>query len=178
MERDRSALASDNLIQIYDGYNQAVRPELGAVKTNEASPTSSSNLIVFEREHGWAGGEKELPCVRVEGVNSQMLRYPPQSKELETGGYLREMGRHELGKHGLTDYRIRRLTPLECERLQGFPDGWTEGISDTQRYKCLGNAVTVNVIRFLGGRLTFLMKDRGKEVAPVAVDSDLLCRGR
>jgi DNA (cytosine-5)-methyltransferase 1 len=42
--------------------------------------------------------------------------------------------------------RIRRLTPTECERLQGFPDGWTEGISDTQRYKCLGNAVTVNVI--------------------------------
>ena len=42
--------------------------------------------------------------------------------------------------------KIRRLTPIECERLQGFPDGWTEGISDSQRYKCLGNAVTVNVI--------------------------------
>jgi len=42
--------------------------------------------------------------------------------------------------------KIRRLTPIECERLQGFPDEWTEGISDTQRYKCLGNAVTVNVI--------------------------------
>ena len=41
---------------------------------------------------------------------------------------------------------IRRLTPTECERLQGFPDGWTEGISDSQRYKCLGNAVTVNVV--------------------------------
>ena len=49
--------------------------------------------------------------------------------------------------------RIRRLTPVECERLQGFPDGWTEGISDTQRYKCLGNAVTVNVIQFLGERI-------------------------
>jgi len=42
---------------------------------------------------------------------------------------------------------IRRLTPTECERLQGLPDGWTEGVSDTQRYKCLGNAVTVNVVR-------------------------------
>jgi len=41
---------------------------------------------------------------------------------------------------------IRYLTPIECERLQGFPDGWTEGILDTQRYKLLGNAVTVNVI--------------------------------
>lgn len=41
---------------------------------------------------------------------------------------------------------IRRLTPLECERLQGFPDNWTAGVSDTQRYKQLGNAVTVNVV--------------------------------
>lgn len=48
---------------------------------------------------------------------------------------------------------IRRLTPVECERLQGFPDAWTEGVSDTQRYKLLGNAVTVNVIKFLGERL-------------------------
>jgi DNA (cytosine-5)-methyltransferase 1 len=49
--------------------------------------------------------------------------------------------------------RIRRLTPLECERLQGFPDGHTEGISDTQRYKCLGNAVTVNVVYEVARRL-------------------------
>jgi len=49
--------------------------------------------------------------------------------------------------------RIRRLTPTECERLQGFPDGWTEGISDTQRYKCLGNAVTVNVVQAIMERM-------------------------
>ena len=41
--------------------------------------------------------------------------------------------------------RIRRLTPIECERLQGFPDGWTDGQSDTQRYKQCGNAVSVCV---------------------------------
>lgn len=50
------------------------------------------------------------------------------------------------------DYRIRKLTPKECERLQAFPDGWTEygvdgeKISDTQRYKCIGNAVTTTVV--------------------------------
>lgn len=49
--------------------------------------------------------------------------------------------------------KVRRLTPTECERLQGFPDGWTEGISDTQRYKCLGNAVTVNVIKAVAEKL-------------------------
>ena len=48
---------------------------------------------------------------------------------------------------------VRRLTPLECERLQGFPDNWTKGISDTQRYKCCGNAVTVNVIQAIMERL-------------------------
>ncbi len=42
---------------------------------------------------------------------------------------------------------IRRLTPTECERLQGFPDGWTDGQSDTQRYKQCGNAVSVPVIK-------------------------------
>lgn len=51
------------------------------------------------------------------------------------------------------DMRIRRLTPIECERLQGFPDGWTDGISDTQRYKCLGNAVTVSVIEAIALKL-------------------------
>lgn len=48
---------------------------------------------------------------------------------------------------------VRKLTPIECERLQSFPDDWTAGVSDSQRYKLLGNAVTVNVIEFLGRRL-------------------------
>ena len=48
---------------------------------------------------------------------------------------------------------VRRLTPVECERLQGFPDGWTECVSDSQRYKQMGNAVTVNVIAWIGGKL-------------------------
>jgi DNA (cytosine-5)-methyltransferase 1 len=47
------------------------------------------------------------------------------------------------------DDDIRRLTPKECERLQGFPDDWTAGISDTQRYKCLGNAVSVPVVEYI-----------------------------
>lgn len=42
--------------------------------------------------------------------------------------------------------KIRRLTPIECERLQGFPDNHTEGVSDTQRYKQCGNTITVNVM--------------------------------
>lgn len=45
---------------------------------------------------------------------------------------------------------VRRLTPIECERLQGFPDNWTEGLADTHRYRQMGNAVTVNVAHYVG----------------------------
>jgi len=54
-----------------------------------------------------------------------------------------------MQQHTLQGSRIRRLTPKECERLQGFPENWTDvcDTSDSQRYKMCGNAVTVNVIR-------------------------------
>jgi DNA (cytosine-5)-methyltransferase 1 len=48
---------------------------------------------------------------------------------------------------------IRRLTPLECERLQGFPDGWTDGQSDSIRYRQLGNAVAVPVVEWIARRI-------------------------
>ena len=44
------------------------------------------------------------------------------------------------------EYLIRKLTPLECERLQTLDDGYTEGVSNTQRYKAIGNGWTVDVI--------------------------------
>ena len=55
---------------------------------------------------------------------------------------------------------IRRLTPLECERLQGFPDGWTDlpGAADSKRYKALGNSIAVPCVEFimLGISIAFL----------------------
>jgi DNA (cytosine-5)-methyltransferase 1 len=48
---------------------------------------------------------------------------------------------------------VRRLTPTECERLQGFPDGWTAQHSDSQRYRQMGNAVTVNVAQWIAQRI-------------------------
>lgn len=56
-------------------------------------------------------------------------------------------------------YEVRRLTPVECERLQGFPDGWTnvefkgKPASDTQRYKVLGNSIAVPVLSWIGERI-------------------------
>lgn len=60
---------------------------------------------------------------------------------------------HHNSLRMMVNKRIRRLTPIECERLQGFPDNWTIG-SDTQRYKQCGNAVTTNVIEEIIRRLT------------------------
>ena len=50
---------------------------------------------------------------------------------------------------------IRRLTPLECERLQGFPDGWTDipNASDSARYKPLGNSVAIPCVEFIMSRI-------------------------
>jgi site-specific DNA-cytosine methylase len=44
---------------------------------------------------------------------------------------------------------VRRLTPMECERLQGFPDNWTDGQADSNRYKQMGNAVAVPVVSWI-----------------------------
>jgi len=87
---------------------------------------------------------------------------PDRPEKRQNGRRFKENGEPSFtltaqDKHGIYDgAKIRRLTPKECEKLQGFPDDWTEHgidekgneikISDSQRYKILGNAVTVNVI--------------------------------
>jgi DNA (cytosine-5)-methyltransferase 1 len=71
---------------------------------------------------------------------------------------------------------VRRLTPTECERLQGFPDGWTrlgaagEEISDTRRYQMLGNSVAIPCVAFVLGNIAAQMDEAvldetGKEAA-------------
>lgn len=60
---------------------------------------------------------------------------------------------HGNPPHVVQGYVVRKLTPLECERLQGFPDRWTEGFSDTVRYRMLGNAVCVPVAEWIAKRL-------------------------
>ena len=52
--------------------------------------------------------------------------------------------------------QIRKLTPIECERLQGVPDNYTEGVSNSQRYKTLGNAFNVDVVSWI---LSFIPND-------------------
>ena len=66
----------------------------------------------------------------------------PGSTQVESGGILIRDG-----------VRVRRLTPKECERLQGFPDNWTSDEPDTPRYRQLGNAVAVPVVEWIARRL-------------------------
>lgn len=80
--------------------------------------------------------------------------------------------------HGVFDpeiMRVRRLTPVECERLQGFPDQWTSipwkgkdsaDCPDGHRYKALGNSMAVNVMRWIAGRIEQYLSDSSFNQAP------------
>ena len=59
-----------------------------------------------------------------------------------------------------TEHKIRKLTPIECERLQSLPDNYTHGIANTNRYKALGNGFNVEVIKFI---LSFIPSDVSQE---------------
>ena len=64
-------------------------------------------------------------------------------------------GGNQEKKCAISDYEYRRYTPIECERLQTVPDNYTDGVSNTQRYKMLGNGWTIEVIAHI---LTFINK--------------------
>jgi DNA (cytosine-5)-methyltransferase 1 len=84
---------------------------------------------------------------------------PDRMEKRQNGRRFKENGEPSFtlntqDRHGIYGgTKIRRLTEVECERLQGYPPGWTEGVSASQRYKCLGNAVTVNVIKAIAERM-------------------------
>jgi len=106
------------------------------------------------------------PSVTGQRINSQGFIAEPKDKKVQmnykanTNANMKERVQDRDETWTLTgnsndftitqNHRVRRLTPIECERLQGFKDDWTKGISDTQRYKCLGNAVTTNVVEYIG----------------------------
>ena len=87
-------------------------------------------------------GTRDSQGNRIYGVDSKSSTLTANG-----GGLGAKTGLYKVGD------RIRRPTPVECERLQGVPDNYTADLSDTQRYKCLGNAFNVEVIKFI---LSFL----------------------
>lgn len=105
---------------------------------------------------GGLGGKTGLYAIR------QPLKFLKRNQKNIEGDYAFTVDGANTGgvRQGM---KIRRLIPIECERLQGFPDNFTKygidengneiEISDTQRYKCLGNAVTTNVVTEIIKRL-------------------------
>lgn len=111
------------------------------------------------------------------GVLVAPVLNPDREKTQQNGRCMKELGEPSFtltaqGRHGVAlldeNIRIRRLTPRECWRLQGFPDAYFDkakaaGISDTQLYKQAGNGVTVNVARAIGEKLKEVGKWKLKE---------------
>jgi len=99
--------------------------------------------------------QKDSLCIQVgeadlKGHDSIKRVYSPEGKSptLTTMG-----GGHREPKIAQPELTWRKLTPLECERLQTVPDGYTEGVSKTQRYRMLGNGWTVSVIKHIFSKL-------------------------
>ena len=100
---------------------------------------------IKKRQNGRRFKENGEPSFTLTGQDRHgVVIYPTLTTELahSTGRDFFRTGGQKMLELG----QIRRLTPVECERLQGFPDNWTEGVSDTKRYNQIGNAVTVNVV--------------------------------
>jgi len=128
----------------------APRPSNPYSTVGKSTETAVARTLTAGGNSG--GNHSGMTILELTGARSQSQRlYDPAglSPTISTGGAT--TGGAEVPKiqQGST---IRRLTPVEFERLQGFPDGWTVG-ADTQRYKQCGNAVTVNVVRYVAERL-------------------------
>jgi DNA (cytosine-5)-methyltransferase 1 len=119
----------------------------------------TSRPEVFPLDGFGMGKTHPAVCLTQRGYRSQRNGTYVESNSQANRQGLQSQGDKSNGDNSIrraspsNDMRIRRLTPTECQRLQGFLDGWTEGISDTQRYKCIGNAVTVNVIEAIVEKL-------------------------
>ena len=120
-------------------YNEAGKTE----QKLEVQHTGRANSITTV--------QKDSLCIQVgeadlKGHDSIKRVYSPEGKSptLTTMG-----GGHREPKIAQPELTWRKLTPLECERLQTVPDGYTEGVSNTQRYRMLGNGWTVEVIKHI-----------------------------
>jgi len=117
-------------------------------KTNTLTTVQKDNILVIEGENLIVPEATKKGYCEVKPNNGVDLTFINSKTRL---GRLME---HKSNCLTATKYDynwfdgkiIRRLTPVECERLQTFPDNYTEGVSDSQRYKALGNSWTVDVI--------------------------------
>lgn len=121
---------------------------------------------IEKNQNGLGIGEQDAPAYTLDRTGGQSVAIPiqgtvigradtsgPQGKGFsEDGSPMFTLDR--VSGHGVaTESVVRRLTPVECERLQGFPDNWTDGQADSNRYKQMGNAVAVPVVEWIIDRM-------------------------
>jgi site-specific DNA-cytosine methylase len=107
-------------------------------KTNTLTTVQKDNVVVLVK------GAAKRNQVTKRGIEAQLnIRKDDKSNCVVASWSHKLNGCVEYEKDVPT---YRKLTPLECERLQTVPDNYTEGVSNTQRYKMLGNGWTVDVI--------------------------------
>ncbi len=157
---DRADL--DKIIFCYDD-GASKKFQSGMFECSPALKATRSNYRLQEvKPLRWARTEKGRK-IRQE-LKSMGKDYTPFSEGcrelIETNEDVSGCITNALNKDALLSdkSKVRCLTPLECERLQGFPDNWTAGHSDSARYKMLGNAVSVPVVKAIGERLIEDMK--------------------
>jgi DNA (cytosine-5)-methyltransferase 1 len=149
---------------------------LGNGSRSKVFPIGESNKIINEwktkvastlQHPGHLGGNyRGMNLIQVETLNRKQDSYDFNSRVYSDQGIAKTLageGGNNDNKTGLykLDNKVRRLTPKECERLQGFPDDWTayadgQKISDTQRYKMCGNAVSVPVVELVAKKIRSL----------------------
>lgn len=126
---------------------------------------SNATVIVMRMREGKPGGGKgpllkEDKSLTIATANDQTIfvrAYDEFNDSLSEIHHTLRAGTKQ--STGVLTTVVRRLTPIECERLQGFPDNWTEGQPTTSRYKQMGNAVTVNVAEWVFGRISATLTD-------------------
>jgi site-specific DNA-cytosine methylase len=119
--------------------------------------TGGGNVpMIFSHTQGLdvQASETNSPTLRTGGSGMAIAFDPYNHAVSETNQTLRTGS--DLDKMGTifeAPSVVRRLTPVECERLQGFPDDWTSGQADSNRYKQMGNAVAVPVVEWIISRM-------------------------
>lgn len=105
---------------------------------------------------------KIFPIIKIDQIPDRPCKQTQNERERFRVACVRTIDTRQGAGHGTKvkccpngSERIRHLTPLECERLMGFPDNWTQGQSDNQRYKMIGNSVIPQIIEMIGHKLLF-----------------------
>jgi len=167
-------------IVVLDMFNKRMRRDglAGTLKGEGVSNTSLGTVLAVKgdlasfrnprRQHGidgeamftLRGAVRHLAIFRdhTKGEHKGQGRDASESTAWSLGGSETVIGEKESPFDGL---RIRRLTPRECARLQGFPDSFVIPVSDTQAYKQFGNAVTVPVVEAIGRKVEEYMRRVG-----------------